>query len=63
MGKFTVKEEGSRDALIRPPRQRSAIAAGRKLAAANGSELIIQGRNGRIRARDSHGSDPYPPRG
>jgi hypothetical protein len=25
--------------------------------------LLIHGRDGRIRARDSHGHDPFPPKG
>ncbi|WP_143808521.1 DUF2188 domain-containing protein, partial [Pantoea rodasii] len=28
-----------------------------------GSELLIHGENGRIRAKDSHGKDPFPPKG
>ena len=27
------------------------------------SELLIHGRNGQIRERDSFGNDPYPPKG
>jgi len=27
------------------------------------SELIVQGESGRIRLRDSHGFDPFPPKG
>jgi hypothetical protein len=26
-------------------------------------ELLIHGRNGQIRERDSHGHDPFPPQG
>jgi hypothetical protein len=62
-GRFTIKEEGRKYPLIRPSSQRTAIRIGRILAAANESELIIQGTNGRIRAKDSHGSDEFPPRG
>jgi hypothetical protein len=62
-GRFTIKEEGRATALIDPASQRAAIAIARKLARANRSELIIQGRNGRIRAKDSHGLDSFPPRG
>ena len=61
--KFTVKEGGRGGALIDPVSQREAIQVGRMLARANRSELYIQGRNGRIRARDSHGFDSYPPKG
>lgn len=35
----------------------------RLIARANGSELIVQGTTGRIRTRDSHGADRFPPRG
>lgn len=62
-GRFTIKEEGSATPLMEPASQRIAIAVGRKLAKANRSELIIQGRDGRIRAKDSHGFDAFPPRG
>ena len=62
-GRFTIKEEGNRRALIEPASQRTAIGIARKLAKANRSELIIQGKRGRIRARDSHGFDSFPPRG
>ena len=62
-GRFSVKEEGSPGYLAPPMSQRMAIAIGRVVARANRSELIIQGENGRIRARDSHGADSYPPKG
>ena len=62
-GRFSIKEEGSRAYLIPPLPQKIAIVIARLLARANGSELIVQGTHGRIRVRDSHGSDPSPPRG
>jgi hypothetical protein len=62
-GRFSVKEEGCPGYLAPPMSQRLAIAIGRLIARANRSELIIQGERGRIRARDSHGADPYPPKG
>ena len=43
--------------------QADAITAGRGIAQNQGSELVIHRPNGQIRARDSHGSDPFPPRG
>jgi hypothetical protein len=43
--------------------QREAIDAGRSISQNQQSELLIHGRNGQIRARDSHGNDPYPPKG
>ena len=62
-GRFSVKEAGLRTLLLPPVSQRVAIKVARALAMANGSELIVQDRQGRIRLRDSHGADPYPPRG
>ncbi|MDB4874265.1 MAG: hypothetical protein JWM41_711, partial [Gemmatimonadetes bacterium] len=46
-----------------PGSQRNAISVARLLARNNRSELIVQNRAGRIRSKDSHGSDPFPPKG
>jgi hypothetical protein len=62
-GRFSVREEGRRIHLVPPIPQRLAISIARFIARANKSELIIQGEKGRIRARDSHGNDPFPPKG
>jgi hypothetical protein len=43
--------------------QREAIDRGREVARNQGSELLIHGRDGRIRERDTHGHDPHPPKG
>jgi Uncharacterized protein conserved in bacteria (DUF2188) len=43
--------------------QAAAIAAAREAARRDHVEHLIQGRNGAIRARNSYGHDPYPPRG
>ncbi|PRP56972.1 hypothetical protein C7B71_02425 [Bacillus halotolerans] len=43
--------------------QQDAINAARKITQNQGSELLIHGRDGKIRARDSHGKDPFPPKG
>lgn len=43
--------------------QAGAIARGRAIAQNQHSELLIHGRNGQIRARDSYGNDPFPPKG
>jgi hypothetical protein len=62
-GKYSVKEERRPGYLVPPVPQRIAIGVGRLIARINGSELIIQGEQGRIRARDSHGADSHPPKG
>lgn len=43
--------------------QAAAIDAARDIARNQASELLIHGRNGQIRDRDSYGGDPFPPRG
>ena len=43
--------------------QRAAIAYARRFAGSLGYELIVQNRHGRIRIKDSHGRDPFPPKG
>jgi len=60
---FSIKEEGVNAHLVPPIRQRLAITIARFVARANRSELIVQGRKGRIRFRDSHGADSRRARG
>ena len=43
--------------------QAEAIEHARQIASNQRTELVIHRPDGRIRARDSHGSDPYPPPG
>lgn len=40
-----------------------AINLGREISRNQRGELFIHGVDGKIRARDSHGNNPYPPRG
>jgi Uncharacterized protein conserved in bacteria (DUF2188) len=58
-----VRGEGNERLTSKHPTQREAIDAGREIARNQGSELLIHGRDGRIRERDSHGHDPKPPKG
>lgn len=62
-GEWSVKRAGAERASRRFDTQQAAIDYGRKLARNDKVELLIHGRNGRIRARDSYGNDPFPPRG
>lgn len=43
--------------------QKQAIDYGREIAKTNTSELVIHGKDGKIRDKDSHGKDNYPPKG
>jgi|TARA_R110001583_G_scaffold174252_1_gene328684 hypothetical protein len=43
--------------------QQQAIETARVIARNQQSELVIHRPDGRIRAKDSHGNDPFPPKG
>jgi hypothetical protein len=60
---WAVKGEGNSRATSVHDTQAKAIEAGRKIARNKKSELLIHSTTGKIRARDSYGNDPYPPKG
>lgn len=62
-GKWGIKGEGNTKYTQIFNRQRDAIDVARNISKNQQSELFIHGQNGRIRERDSHGHDPFPPRG
>ena len=62
-GGWQVKGAGNSRATVRTETQKEAIDIARDIARNQESELFIHGENGRIRERDSHGHDPYPPKG
>lgn len=62
-GNWQVKGEGASRASFITTTQSEAIKLGRRICSNQESELIIHRRDGRIRAKDSHGHDPFPPRG
>lgn len=55
-------EEGHRPSSVHST-QREAIERAREISENQRSELFIHGRDGRIRERDSHGQDPFHPKG
>ena len=61
-GKWQVKQEGVTTPLSTHRTQASADKTARPLARENKVEIIIHGRDGRIRDKDSFGADPNPPR-
>lgn len=60
---WAVKGAGNERATSVHQTQADAIKAGREIARNNQSEILIHGRNGQIRERDSYGNDPHPPKG
>ena len=45
------------------PTQSKAIDYAKTLAKVVGGEVVTHRENGKIRAKDSYGNDPFPPRG
>jgi uncharacterized protein YdaT len=62
-GGWAVKGAGSARATVVVDTQKEAIDRARDIARNQGTELLVHSRDGRIRERDSHGSDPFPPKG
>jgi hypothetical protein len=60
---WAVRIEGNDRASSVHSTQRGATQAGRDRARRDGVEILIHGEDGRIRARDSYGNDPFPPKG
>lgn len=61
-GRWTVKANGSSAPLSTHHKQATAIDKAEKIAKDQGTELIIRGRDGTIRSKDSYGNDPIPPK-
>ena len=57
----TLREGGERVSGLHNT-QAAAVAAGREMAREGRGELLIHGRDNLIRARDSYGNDPCPPK-
>lgn len=61
--KWQVKGAGNKKATALFDTQKEAINHARQISKNQNSELLIHGRDGKIRERDSYGNDPYPPKG
>lgn len=61
-GKWAVRGEGNSRVTSIHRKQETAQNVARNIAKAEKSELIVQGRDGRIRDKDSFGHDPCPPK-
>ena len=60
---WAVKGEGNQRNTAICKTQKEAIDIARQISRNQGSELFIHNKQGQIRERDSHGSDPCPPQG
>jgi hypothetical protein len=62
-GGWDVKRGGARRASSHHETKREAIDSGRTVSRSQQTELRIHNKDGQIASSDSHGGDPYPPKG
>lgn len=62
-GGWNVKRGGAERASGHFDKKVDAINYGRGVSQNQGTEFLIHNLNGQISQSDSHGRDPYPPRG
>ena len=59
---WATRREGAERVGSTHTTQKEAIDAARDRAIKDRAEVVIHGRDGKIRDSDSYGNDPYPPR-
>lgn len=62
-GGWDIKQGGGQRSSGHFGTQREAIGGARQISQNQETELFIHNRKGQIREKDSHGGDPFPPRG
>jgi uncharacterized protein YdaT len=62
-GGWGVKRGGAKRVTKYYENKKDAIARARQISKNNQTELVIQNKDGRIAKKDSHGNDPFPPKG
>jgi hypothetical protein len=62
-GGWQVKRDGAQRAYRRTDTQNDAVDIARPVSRNQGTELQIHRKDMRIRQSDSHGNDPFPPKG
>ena len=61
-GGWQVKGAGNEKATRITETQKEAINVAKSIAQNQRSEVVIHGRDGKIRDKDSYGNDPHPPK-
>lgn len=62
-GGWQVKGAGNSRATARTSTQAEAYQIAKVIATNKHSEVVVHGKNGRIREKNSFGNDPFPPKG
>ena len=62
-GGWDIKRSGNSRSSGHFDNKNDAISRAREISRNSKDELVIHNMNGRISNKDSHGNDPYPPKG
>ncbi len=62
-GGWDIKKGGAKRISGHFDKKVDAVSAGRKISTNQGTEFIVHGKDGKIQSCDSHGKDPFPPKG
>ncbi|WP_257293948.1 DUF2188 domain-containing protein [Endozoicomonas sp. YOMI1] len=62
-GGWDIKQSGGQRSSGHFERKQDAVSRAREISQNQKSELVIHNKDGKISSKDSHGNDPYPPKG
>ena len=62
-GGWDIKQSGAKRSSGHFDRKQAAIDRAREISRNQDTELVIHNKDGKISQKDSHGNDPFPPRG
>lgn len=62
-GGWDIKQSGGQRSSGHFDTKQEAVDRARKISRNQGNELVIHNKDGKISQKNSHGNDPYPPKG
>jgi len=62
-GGWDIKQSGGQRSSGHFDTKQQAVDRGREISKNQRTEFVIHNKDGKIASKDSHGKDPFPPRG
>ncbi len=62
-GGWDIKQSGGQRSSGHFDTKQEAVDRGREISQNQNTEFVIHNKNGKISGKDSHGNDPFPPKG
>jgi len=62
-GGWDIKQSGGKRSSGHFDTKQNAVDRAREISQNQETELVVHNRNGQIGVKDSHGNDPFPPKG